>query len=326
MRYKQLGSTAYRVSELAMGCVTFGREIDEDASCEILDHAFQHGINFLDTAEAYGGTGPQVPRDDCNSVHSVQGAIGASESILGRWMRSRGCRDQAVLCTKVSSGTTPEVIRRALESSLERLQTDRVDLYEIHSPDDSVPLEDSLGCMFELVDRGLVGAIGVSNFDPEQLLEAMRVSHNLGGRRIDALQTPYSLVAPESEKLLFPMCAENDIAITTYSPLAAGFLTGKYTPNRNAIPAGTRFDIKPAHADLYFNDRGFRMVDQLRALSEDEGVSMAHLAVGWALGCDSITSVLVGARTKAHLDNALNVYASPLSPNLRNQINDWVLQ
>lgn len=286
MQIRTLGSTPFMVGRVALGCVTFGREIGEAAAFELMDYAVEQGINLFDTAEAYGE--------------------GASERIVGRWLRARGCRDQIVLQTKVTTDFSPAHVREACARSLDRLQCERVDVYLMHSYDARRPIAESLEAMTWTVDAGRAEAIGCSNFTAEQLRTAVEAGAARQLAPLRVLQPVYNLVAREAEDRLFALCAEHGIGITSYSPLGAGFLTGKYSGDRTAMPAGSRFAIKPAHADLYFHPANFAALDQLRRLSETTGHSLATLAMAWVLRQPAVDSVLTGARDKSHLDNALH--------------------
>jgi len=289
MEIRKLGSTPFETSRLALGCVTFGREIGEADSFHLMDYAVAQGMRLFDTAEAYGE--------------------GASERIVGAWLRQSGNRDRIVLQTKVTTGFSLDHVREALERSLERLQCDHVDLYLMHSFDAQRPLEESLEAMTWAVESGKARAIGCSNFTADQLRRAVQISRERNLAPIEVLQPVYNLLARDAARDMFPLCAEHRIGITSYSPLGAGFLTGKYTPDRAAMPAGSRFAIKPAHADIYFRDENFRIVDRLRAVSQATGHAMAALAMGWVLRCSAIDSVLIGARHTGHIDNAVQALA-----------------
>jgi aryl-alcohol dehydrogenase-like predicted oxidoreductase len=175
----------------------------------------------------------------------------------------------------------------------------------MHSFDAERPLAESLEAMTWAVESGLARAIGCSNSSAAQLREAIAVSRERNLARIEVLQPVYNLVARDAARELFPLCAAHRIGITSYSPLAAGFLTGKYTPDRSALPERSRFAIKPAHADIYFTEENFRVVERLRAVAEATGHSMAALAMGWVLNCEGIDTVLTGARHTVHIDNAI---------------------
>jgi aryl-alcohol dehydrogenase-like predicted oxidoreductase len=280
-----VSSKEIEVTRIGLGCVTFGREIDEGESYRVLDHADSFGINFFDTAEAYGE--------------------GASERIVGHWLEKRGRRDDIVLQTKVTTCFTHEHVREAVEKSLDRLRTDHLDIYLMHSFDRERPIEEALEAMAWVLDSRKARVIGCSNFTAWQLRLALQASIRLSLPRLEVIQPVYNLVAREAEEDLFPLCLANRLGIMTYSPLAAGFLTGKYTEDRAAMPAGSRFAIRPAHADLYFTAENFRTVERLRDLSLLSKKSMPLLAMAWALSCDAIDCVLVGARAPEHLDNAV---------------------
>ena len=326
MEQKPLGRTGRAISAIGLGCVTFGSEIDEQASYRVMDYALEKGITFFDTAEEYGGGQRRMRRKQVfgiDDAREVSDEISSSERITGDWMRTRGCRDQITLCTKISTGGSPENIARALSASLERLRTDHLDIYKMHSPDTTTPIAETLSALTAEVEAGRVRAIGGSNYSAVQLQEALDASASAGYRRFEVLQPAYSLARPEAEEELFPLCRAEAIAVITYSPLAAGFLSGKYTPDRSEIPHGTRLHISPGHADMYFTDRNFRIADRLRAKAVELGVPMVRLAMAWAMTHTDVTSVLIGARTTDHIDNALQAYREGLDPELRAEMSAW---
>lgn len=284
MEYKNLGHSELSVSQIGMGCVTFGREVDRQTSLSILDHAFECGITLFDTAAAYGQ--------------------GASESVLGDWMASRGVRDQVVLATKVAGTLTRERIISSADASLQRLRTDRIDLFQTHIWDESTPLEETLSALTQLVDQGKVREIGCSNYSLDQLSTALTLSNDTGLSRMASVQPPYNLVQRDIEADLLPLCSSEGIGVISYSPLAAGFLTGKYRPGQ-AVPQGSRFDVIPGHQDIYFTGRGYQILEQLDEDSRKTGLSHVQLALSWVLKQRGITSVLAGARNKAQIDQAL---------------------
>ena len=327
MAFKPLGCSGQQISSIGLGTVTFGREIPADASWRILDHALENGISWLDTAEAYGGGNARAYRRSALGVEDVReesGELGSSELIIGRWLKARGCRDRVTLCTKVSSGNRPENIDRALNVSLERLQVDRVDIYKLHSPDANTPIAESLGALAAHVEAGRIGVIGCSNFSQAQLQEAVEASHRNKYPRFEVVQPPYSLAAPAVQTDLLPYCRREKIAVTSFSPLGAGFLSGKYTPDRNAFPERSRFHVIPAHADIYFNERNFKLIERLREKSNQLGVPMVRLAMAWVMTHPDVTSVIVGARTTSHLDNAFEARAMNLDPVLRAEMTGWI--
>ncbi|MCC6453880.1 MAG: aldo/keto reductase [Caldilineaceae bacterium] len=300
MEYRALGKTALRVSSLGLGCVTFGREIDEAASFAVMDHARSRGINLLDTAEAYGG--------------------GASETVVGRWLKARGSREEMIVCTKVSGNLTPERILTSAQASLQRLGIETIDLFQLHRFDPSVPLEDQLEALNQLVQKGYARYIGCSNFAAWQLAKALWKQDVNGWARLESVQPIYNLVDRNIERELLPLCADQQIGVISYSPLGAGFLTGKYRRD-GEVPKGTRFDVIPGHQPLYFHETGWHVVEGLRAKSEETGRSMIQLAMAWAIGQPGITSVLIGARGTDQVDQAFEAEAVGLSEEMRAALN-----
>lgn len=308
MEQRRVGRSDVFISRLGLGCVTFGREIDEAESFWLLDQAVDGGITLLDTAEGYGGGNAQLYREKTLGVVDVReksGEMHSSEKIIGRWLRSRRGREQVVIQTKISSGYRKEAIRRAIDDSLTRLQTEWIDLYLLHEFEVSAPLDAAIEALDRAVQAGKIRAFGCSNFTAAQLRAALNVSQARELRRFEVNQPVYNLVAREIEEELLPLCAQQQIGVITYSPLAAGFLSGKYTPDRQTIPQGSRFDVIPGHADLYFHEAAFRTLERLRELAADTGLPMARLALSWALKHQAVTSVLIGATTPMHIVNGL---------------------
>ena len=298
---RQLGQSEFCVSPIGLGCVTFGREIDEATSQTILDHAMELGITLLDTAAVYGD--------------------GASEKILGRWMRDRATRDRIVLATKVSGRLSRDRIIQSAEESLKRLDTDRIDLLQAHDWDGETPLEETLEAFHMLVERGLVLAWGCSNWNVDQLAAAQAVADRNVWTALASVQPIYNLVDRRIEERLLDLCTTKRIGVISYSPLGAGFLTGKYCRDRS-VPQGTRFDIKPAHRDIYFTEHGFRIVESLRAAAERAGRTIPELALAWVFCQPAITSVLVGARTPRHVDQAFEAMRMAQEPGLRSVLDN----
>lgn len=288
MEYRELGGSGLKVSRIGLGCVTFGREIDLDTSFAVADRAVERGINFFDTAEAY---------------HK-----GESERVLGRYLRDRGLRDRVILATKIAPPLTGPRIREAFEASLRNLQTDRIDLYYFHRYPGDEALEECLEALQGLVARGQARSVGCSNFDAAQLHRTLELQRARGWATMAATQPIYNLVSREIEAELLPLCVRENVATVSYSPLGAGFLTGKYRRGAE-VPKGTRFDVIPGHQGVYFHDEKWRVMEQLRALSQREGVPMTHLAMAWVLRQAAITSVLVGARSPAQVDQAFEAQA-----------------
>ena len=300
MEYRPLGRTGIEVSSIGLGCVTFGREIDRETSLSILDHAVERGINLLDTAPVYGE--------------------GSSEEILGEWLQDRGLRERVTVVTKAAIPLQRGQIVSKAEESLRRLRLEQVDVFKLHTWDDSIPLDEILEAFDSLVRDGKVRFVGCSNFTGPQLAQALERQAALGYSRMEVVQPMYNLAHREVENDLLPLCEREEIGVTSYSPLGAGFLTGKYRKD-GPLPEGTRFDIKPAHQDIYFSDEGFRIVEGLRAISERVGLSMVQLAMSWVFSCKAVTSVLVGARRPDQVDQAFEAEDRELGPELLAELN-----
>jgi aryl-alcohol dehydrogenase-like predicted oxidoreductase len=243
MEQRSLGRSGLRVSAIGIGGATFGREIDGPTSFAVLDRALERGITLIDTAEAYGA--------------------GRSEELIGRWLAERGARDRLTLATKVSGALTAERVRGSCEASLRRLGVEHVDLFQLHRWDPEAPFEETLEAMDELVRAGKTRAVGCSNYAAWQLAKALWRQDVAGLARFEATQPVYNLADRRIEQELLPLCADQGLGVISYSPLGAGFLTGKYRPG-GVVPQGTRFAIVPAHQELYFTPARFRVMEGLR--------------------------------------------------------------
>lgn len=326
MEKQQLGNTDIQVSRLGLGCTTFGREIDEASSCRVMDAALDLGLTLFDTAEAYGGGQAQQYRRNAfgvDDVREVSSEMHSSEKIIGRWFKTNRNRSRVTLQTKVTTNFTKQHVQEAIDASLQRLQTDWIDLYLFHSFDAKTPLEEGLEAMTRAVEHGKIRAGGCSNFSASQLEQTLDISRHGGCRRLEEAQPPYSLVARAIEADLLPLCKSEHIGVVIYSPLAAGFLSGKYQPDRAAIPKGSRFDVIPGHADIYFNEQNFQIVEKLRRKAKEADVSMVRLAMGWVLSKDGITSVLVGATGLHHLENAVAAMEMPFPKEWMDEMDAW---
>jgi aryl-alcohol dehydrogenase-like predicted oxidoreductase len=302
MDFDTLGRTELEVSRIALGCGNFGGigsapaffgqgGESRDEAFAILDAARALGITLLDTADAYGG--------------------GRSERWIGEWLRRRG-RDEALVSTKVfhsvegdpnDRGLAPGRIRRQIAGSLERLGLDQVDLYLIHEPDPATPLLETLRALDELVHTGTVRAVGASNLDAELLEEALALSATHGLVRFECVQNSYSLLERAPLTQVLRLCEEHGIAFTAFSPLAGGWLTGKY--RRGEQPAaGSRMATRPEPYLRLVADPVFDGLEALETQAHERGVDMATLALAWLLADERITSVIVGPRRPEHLDPA----------------------
>jgi aryl-alcohol dehydrogenase (NADP+) len=324
MEIRRTAGIGLEIPRIGLGCVTFGREIDEAQSFRVLDYAFEHGVTLLDTAEGYGGGQAHAYRRSLgirDSSH-IPAEMHSSEKIIGRWLRSTGLRKKVLLQTKIARDFTRKHLAEALSASLERLQTDYVDLYLFHSYDRATPLDEAMGAMTEAARSGAVRAAGCSNFNFEQLREALALTGAHGLSRMEVIQPVYNLVRREIERDILPLCRENGIAPVIYSPLGAGFLAGKYAPG-SAPPKGARFDVIPGHADEYFSVRNFAIVERLRDLAQRTGVAMVRLAMAWVLKNQNVAGVLVGARGESQIDNALAALAAPLAAEIAAEMDSW---
>jgi len=302
MRFKRLGRTGLKVSEICMGTMTFGSQADEEAAHAILDRALDAGVNFVDTADVY----PVPP--------TVETA-GRTEEIVGHWLR--GKRSRVVLATKcrgrVGPGPNDEGLSRAhildaVEASLRRLQTDYIDLYQMHWPDADTPLEETLQALDDLVRWGKVRYVGCSNFEAWRLYKSLWVSDRLHLARFDCVQPRYNLLHREIERDLLPVCAEEGIGVIAYNPLAGGFLTGKYRRDEPP-PEGTRFALAGGSGSLYRNrywhDKLFDAVDRVKEAAESFAATPAQVSVAWLLQQPAVTSAIVGATRREQVEETL---------------------
>jgi len=299
MEYRQLGRTDLHVSSIGLGSATFGREIDQATSFVVMDRALERGINLIDTAEAY--------------------SAGGAEQVVGRWLADRGVRDRVILATKVHGHLGRDRVLSSAEDSLRRLQTDQVDLFQVHNWDGETPLEETLEALHLLVEQGKTRFIGCSNYAAWQLCKALWCGDVNDWPRLESVQPNYNLVTRDIETELLPLCADQEVGVVTYSPLAGGFLTGKYREG-GGIPSGTRMDVVPPMQALYFHQAGFRIMEGLRAKAEELGTSMVQLGLAWIIGQPGITSVLIGARSVDQVDQAFQAEAMNISPELRAEL------
>jgi aryl-alcohol dehydrogenase-like predicted oxidoreductase len=271
-----------------------------------MDAAWAAGITCFDTAASYGG--------------------GRSEAAIGKWLRSRGHPVHVV--TKVffsvtgdpaDRGLAPDRIRREVEGSLRRLGLERIDLYMIHEPDPDAELGDTLEALDGLVRAGKVGAIGASNVDGAYLEEALAVSAERGLARFEWVQNEYNLLARGAERDVFPICGRERLGFTPFSPLAGGWLTGKYGRGR-AYPAGSRMTLRPGPDAGLENERNFDALEALEAAARDRDVDTATLALAWVLSHPRVTAAVVGPRRPEHLEPAVAAAGLVLSPAERDEL------
>jgi aryl-alcohol dehydrogenase-like predicted oxidoreductase len=299
MEYRNLGRTGLKVSELCMGTMQFGWTADEDLSFRILNETFEAGINFIDTADVYSRWAEGNPG-------------GVAETIIGKWLkRSHFNRESVVIATKVrgrmGEGPNDEGLSRlhilnAVENSLRRLGIDYIDLYQTHFYDENTPIDETLRAMDDLVRQGKVRYIGCSNYPAWRLMEALWTAEKYSLVRYDSLQPHYSLVhRSEFEQELAEVCREYRIGVIPYSPLAGGFLTGKYRRDAD-LPESAR----TGGAQRYFNDRNWSLLDKMESLGREKGdYSISQIALAWQLSDPLITSPIIGPRTLEQLHDNL---------------------
>lgn len=311
------------MSRLILGCgnfggigsapAFFGMGENEEQAAALMDRAWDLGITVFDTADAYGG--------------------GRSESFIGRWLARKGSsvRDRLTLSTKVfhpvgdgapfdgaqgahdRGGLGGARILRQIDTSLKRLQTDRVDMYLIHERDPVTPLEETLEALDAIVRAGKVRYIGASNVDDPWLTDALRASDSRGFARFQWIQNSYSLLDRGAERDLFPACATEDVGVTTFSPLAGGWLTGKYRSDA-PFPEGSRMTLRPEPYRQLVRRQIFEALDAFKAEADRRGTAMSTLATAWVLAQPSVDAVVIGPRRAEHLDAAVAALSLDLPP------------
>ncbi len=273
-------TTTTFTANIGLGCVTFGREIDQQLSFKLIDYAIERGLTMLDTAAAYGG--------------------GSSESIVGLWLsKQQKHREKLTVATKIIPPFEPHLIVQGIEQSLKRLQVDTIDILYFHRWDPSCETDIILETLENLIREGKLGELGGSNFTAQQLESILSKQLSLGLSPLRYIQNNNNFAVRDVSPELKQICEAHNISIITYSPLAAGFLTGKYN---DAIPAGTRFDIIPGHQQVYFHKISFERLKNLQLLAQRTGYPVVELALAWALHQPGVSTVLAGGRTIQHLD------------------------
>jgi aryl-alcohol dehydrogenase-like predicted oxidoreductase len=305
MEYRRLGTCGLKLSRLGLGCGNFGgigsapafygMGEDEAAASLLMDRAFDAGINLFDTADAYGG--------------------GRSESFIGRWLERKGSRvrDQLLLSSKVFNpvgdgpndrGLSRRHVLRQVDASLRRLRTDRLEMYLIHEPDPDTPLEETLRALDDVVRAGKVLYVGASNIEAWRLGRALSASERGGLVRFEWVQNSYSLLDLAAEAEVLPLCADRGLGFTAFSPLAGGWLTGKYRA-AGAWPPGSRMTLRPEPYARLVNERVFGGLDALAEEARLRGVAMDALALAFALHHPLMTAAIIGPRRPEHVDSAL---------------------
>lgn len=329
MSYRRLGNSGLFVHPIALGTMQFGWTTDESNSFAVMDAFVEAGGNLIDTADIY-------------TTWTAGNPGGVSEEIIGRWMKSRGHRDRVVIATKVRGamgeggsegrdhplqreGLSRKWIMRAVEDSLRRLQVDYLDLYQVHTIDNQVPIEETLSALTDLVRRGYVRYIGCSNFSAWRLMQALWASDKHGFERFVSIQPEYSLTQPTRsnfEREIARVCETYGLGVIPYSPLAGGFLTGKYQRNQ-PLPESVRAQ---GIASGRFNEQNWNILDKVREVAGNHGTHPAQIALAWLLCKPYMTAPIVGANTVAQLQDLMPAVKVQLSADevaALDTVSDW---
>ena len=327
MDFRYIGKSGLRVSSICMGTMTFGSSTTRQEAFKILDKAYENGINFFDTAEIY----PVPPKKSYE---------GTTELIVGEWLKTKP-RDSIILATKVSGAASgwfvPTTrhgltaidsfhIKKAVEGSLKRLETDYIDLYQMHWPDTIVPIEESLRAFDDLVREGKVRYIGTSNDTAYGLTKANETSKNKNLTRFESIQNNFSLLNPRFLDELSTVCKNENISLLPYSPIGGGVLSGKY--NNNFFPEDARFTAYVKHenprvqaqATRFVNDKTIAATSKYLELAKEYGISPVTLAVAYSKHFDFVASTIIGARTFEQLDESLKAFKFNINDELFKKI------
>jgi aryl-alcohol dehydrogenase-like predicted oxidoreductase len=318
MKYNQLGNTGLFVSEICLGTMTFGGgagfwkvvgELDQKNATAIVSRSFEAGVNFIDTADVY--------------------SEGQSETITGQSLKDIGVkRSDVVLATKCYGrvgkgpndiGASRGHIMDSISRSLERLQTDHIDLYQIHATDAVTPVEETMRALDDLARQGMVRYVGVSNWQAWKIMKAQGVSAHHGWARFETLQAYYSIASRDLEREIVPLLNDQKIGLMVWSPLAGGLLSGKFGPGSNG-PEGARrvaFDFPPVD-----KDRAWKCIDAMREIGNARGISVARVALAYVLAKPFVTTVIVGAKTMEQLDDNLEAAKFNLTTNEMKTLDD----
>ena len=310
MEYRSLGRTGVRVSPLVLGCMMFGGKTPDGEAYAIIDKALDAGINFLDTANVYNA--------------------GRSEEVTGEALRRTGRRNQVILATKVfnrmgedpnAMGLSRRHIIEQCEASLRRLGTDWIDLYQLHRPMPSIPIDETLRALDDLVRSGKVRYIGTSTFAAWQVVESLWVSERLGLNRFVTEQPPYNILERRIERELLPMAATYGIGVIPWSPLSAGLLTGKYRRDQ-PVPGDSRYGTMPARP----LERGrwtapfYTAIERLEPLAQEKGCTLSQFALAWCMQQPHVTAPIIGPRTMEQFEDNLGALSVTITDDDRSAI------
>jgi aryl-alcohol dehydrogenase-like predicted oxidoreductase len=304
MKKRRIGRSDLHVVPLCFGGNVFGWTADESMSFRLLDAFVDAGFDFIDTADVY-------------SIFVPGHTGGESETVIGKWLKKSGKRDKIVLATKVGmqmapdkTGLKPDYVLRAVEDSLRRLQTDRIDLYQSHADDESVAIEETLRTYDSLIKAGKVRVIGASNFSGARLREALDIAERTGLPRYECLQPHYNLVERKDfERDLGPLCRDREVGVIPYFSLAAGFLTGKYRSEADLAKSVRG----PRTAGKYLNEHGHRVLGALDAVANAHRASLAQVALAWLIAKPGLTAPIASATTPEQLHELLGAVSLTLS-------------
>jgi aryl-alcohol dehydrogenase-like predicted oxidoreductase len=311
MDYRPLGRTGVQVSPLCLGTMMFGDRTDAVEARRIVDDALGAGINFIDTADVYGNDG-------------------LSERVIGKWLGHSGKRDQVVLATKFrftmgqgpnSSGAARVRIMRTVEDSLRRLQTDRIDLYQIHMQDLDTPEEETLRALDDLVRAGKVLYLGCSNYAAYRLVDSLWLSRSLGLERFVSFQAQYSLIVRDIEREHLPACTQHGLGILPWSPLASGFLSGKYKKDAPP-PPGSRLDKMQEWLRGFATPRGWKVLATVEAVARELSTTPTAVALRWLVQRPQVTSVILGVRSLSQLEDNLKAAELRLPPEAMKRLDE----
>ncbi len=303
--------------------MTFGYQCDEPTSVSILNTAFENGVTFIDTADAYPLGGPRE-------------VLGSTEEILGRWLATVG-RDNVILATKCyypsgpnrwDFGSSRKNIMRAIDASLRRLDTDYIDLYQLHSWDADTPIDESLGALDDLVRSGKVRYIGCSNFVAYQIARSLGRSEVLRAASFVSVQPRYNLLYREIEREMLPMCLSERLAVIPYNPIAGGMLSGKHRFD-DGPTQGSRFTLGNAaerYQGRYWRESLFNTVADLKAVADEAGMSLVQMSVAWTLANPAITAPIIGASRPEQLAESLAAASAPLDAELKAKLDSMTAQ
>jgi len=319
MQYRQFGNTGLSVSRLCLGTMTFGLQTDAQVAHRIMDRAADAGVNFIDTADVY----PLGAKLD---------TVGRTEEVVGEWIK--GKRDQFILATKASGvmgpaawnqGNSRKHLLDAIEASLKRLNTDYVDLYQLHLDDPLTPLDETLEALDIIVKHGKARYIGVSNFLAYRMARMLGRADTLRLTRFVSIQPRYNLLFRQIERELLPLAKEEGLAVMPYNPLAGGLLTGKHALDRT--PSDGRFTATVGEAgkmyqQRYWHEREFQSIEQIKGVISDAGQNMTTTSVAWVLANPQITSAIIGASHPEQLDDTLAAADVTLDEGLKSRLDE----